>query len=326
MKSVPVKPRLVMIFLLLLLLLLVPVWILVNPTGTRLFRGEVAVDAEVVRGHVEAITSRGARRHWANHEALAETESLIREAWQDAGFTVSEQPFTVGEATYRNLTISHGPADAPRLIVGAHMDVCGEQDGADDNASALAALIELARLLAEHKPELGYRIDLVAFNLEEPPFFRTRDMGSAFYARALRDESVAVKAMIALDCIGYFSDEPGSQAYPIPLLRMLYPGRGNFIAIAGRIGDYTLVRALKARMKGGCDIDVRSINAPAFLPGVDFSDHQNFWHEGYPAVLITNTAFYRNNRYHTARDTADTLDYPRLAEVIRGLYAAITTL
>src|SRR5437667_213867 len=170
------------------------------------------------------------------------------------------------------------------------------------------------------------RVDLVAFTLEEPPYYDTEWMGSHVHAAALRREGVAVRAMIALEMIGYFSDAPGSQRLPHLLLRVVYPSTGNFVAVIGRLGEAQLARRVKRAMQDATDLDVYSMNAPAWIPGIDFSDHRSYWAQGYPAVMVTDTAFYRNDRYHTPRDTPDTLDYRRMADVVRGVHRAVLTL
>jgi hypothetical protein len=211
-------------------------------------------------------------------------------------------------------------------VVGAHYDVCGEQPGDDDNASAVAAVLELARLLERHRPDVAHRLELALWPLEEPPNFRTPAMGSAVHARRLADGEVPVGGMICLEMLGYFSDRPGSQSFPVPGMGLLYPSRGNFIAVVGNGPSWRLTREVKARMDGATELPVRSINAPALVPGVDFSDHFNFWRQGWKAVMITDTAFYRNPNYHQLTDTPDTLDYGRMARVVTGVYAAATTL
>ena len=191
--------------------------------------------------------------------------------------------------------------------------------GADDNASGVAGLLELARLLAISPPPVA--VELVAYTLEEPPHFRTDAMGSVWHARSLRRSGTKLRVMISLEMIGYFSDEPGSQRYPLPGLDLIYPRRGNFIAIIGRIDDAAMTRRLKAAMLGAADLPVHSMNAFALIPGVDFSDHRSYWAEGYPALMVTDTAFYRNPHYHRGTDTADRLDYVRMTKVVQGVYA-----
>jgi Zn-dependent M28 family amino/carboxypeptidase len=170
------------------------------------------------------------------------------------------------------------------------------------------------------------QIDLVAYTLEEPPFFRSEAMGSAVHANALKMQNVKVRAMFSLEMIGYFSDAEGSQKFPNPILKLFYPSRGNFIAVVGDFSQLGLVRKVKRAMRGTALLPVYSINAPGWLPGIDFSDHLNYWRAGYPAVMITDTSFYRNENYHTAQDTAEKLDYARMAKVVLALHAALLDL
>jgi len=283
---------------------------------------------EVLQRDVAALiaSGRGQHRSFSNVAALERAAAFISSQWEDAGFAVVEQPFEVTGSTYKNLLISYGPTAAPVVVVGAHYDVCGPQDGADDNASGVAALLALARRLASEQPQLHHRLELVAFALEEPPFFKTPHMGSVQHARSLTEDNATVTAMIALDLIGYFSDAPGSQRFPLPLMQLAYPSVGNFISVVGNLGNRRLVARVKTLMAASCAVPVFSISAPAIMPGIDLSDHQSYWQQGFPAVLITDTAMYRNPHYHLASDTVDTLDYPRMAEVVKGVYGAMIAL
>jgi Zn-dependent M28 family amino/carboxypeptidase len=248
----------------------------------------------------------------------------IRQEFQASGAKVSEQPYQVNGITYRNVVAGFGPREADLVVIGAHYDAAGLQPGADDNASGVAGLLELARALGANPPAM--QVELVAYTLEEPPFFRTPHMGSTVHAKSLRAQEKNVRAMISLEMIGYFTGEPESQRFPLALLRHLYPRTGNFIAVVGKLGQWETVRRIKQAIRGSSDLPVRSINAPAWVTGVDFSDHLNYWAAGYRAVMITDTAFYRNDRYHTSRDTADSLDYERMAKVVRGVICAIHAL
>ena len=165
-------------------------------------------------------------------------------------------------------------------------------------------------------------VELAAFTLEEPPWFGRRAMGSAVHASSLRKQGVVVRAMLALEMIGYFTDAPASQEYPLPILKLFYPSRGNFIGVAGKLGQGALVRRVSRAMRRASPLPVRSIAAPRSLPGIELSDHRCFWDAGYQAVMITDTAFYRNPNYHTEDDTPETLDYERMAMAVRGVYAA----
>ena len=169
-------------------------------------------------------------------------------------------------------------------------------------------------------------MQLVAYCLEEPPFFATDKMGSAAHAARLNRDRVPVIGMISLEMVGYFSDAPGSQTYPAAIMGLLYPDNGNFIGVVGRFQDMGLTRTVKAAMLGASDLPVFSINAPPLVPGIDYSDHRNYWPYGHEAVMITDTAFYRNFHYHTNEDTAGTLDYKRMAKVVQGVFAAVVAL
>ncbi|MGI9381043.1 MAG: M28 family peptidase, partial [Methyloligellaceae bacterium] len=236
-----------------------------------------------------------------------------------------EQAYELRGETYRNLICAFGPEDAPRVVIGAHYDVhFNNNPGADDNASGIAAIVELARLIKEHEPVLSHRIELVAFTLEEQPHFQTSDMGSYQYAEKLFRKNVPVKLMISVEMIGYFSDIPASQSYPTSFLKLLYPGRGNFIGVVGQALDRTIVKRAKRLLTVSPDLPVYSINAPAFIPGIDRSDHRNFWRFNFPAVMITDTANFRNPNYHTANDRPETLDYEKMKFVVEGLYRIAT--
>ena len=234
---------------------------------------------------------------------------------------VSEQAYEVNGTTYKNVIAAFGPESKERIVVGAHYDAAGEFPAADDNASGIAGLIELAHLLQD--VSLPMRVELVAFTLEEPPFFRTAYMGSAIHADSLNKQQASVRLMISLEMIGYFSDALNSQNFPSSVLGLFYPSKGNFIAVVGSFGAGSAVRKVKRAMRSASSLPVYSINAPAFLPGIDFSDHLNYWRVGYDAVMITDTSFYRNKAYHTSNDKADRLDYQRMAMTVQGVYATV---
>jgi hypothetical protein len=148
-------------------------------------------------------------------------------------------------------------------------------------------------------------------------------MGSAVHAQSLKKAGVKVRVMFSLEMIGYFSDSADSQEFPAAILRLFYPSRGNFIAVVGRTSEGLLVRRVKGAMREASSLPVYSISAPSFIPGIDFSDQVNYWDVGYDAVMITDTAFYRNRNYHTEKDTAEKLDYSRMAMVVQGVFASV---
>lgn len=263
-------------------------------------------------------------RDFTHPENLDRAARDISEEMRRAGAVVEEQAFSVEGKMYRNVSGTFGPASKQRIVLGAHYDVAGVHPGADDNASGVAGMLELARLFASSPPSC--RVDMVAYTLEEPPFFRTPNMGSAVHAAALSRAGADVRVMISIEMIGTFSDAQGTQSYPFPGLGWIYPSSGNFIAIVGRLGEEGLVRRVKAGMRQGSDLPVRSINAPAFVPGIDYSDHLNYWYHGVQAVMITDTSFYRTPRYHSDADLPNTLDFDRMAKVVDGLHEVVLQL
>jgi len=297
-----------------------------NPIKARSLIIEAEADPERLEADIVELTGLPGFRCFERPEDLNRAAEWSKTELMASGLPVEEQSFGVGDLEFRNLIAHYGLEEGPVLVIGAHYDVCGEQPGADDNASAVAGLLELARLLAKHKPEVTNRIELALWPLEEPPNFRTPAMGSAVHANSLALRGAKVSGMISLEMIGFFSDEPGSQSFPAPGMSLLYSSRGDSIVVVGNSSSWWFTRRVKARMAGSTRLPVRSINAPAFVPGVDFSDHLNFWRHGWDAVMVTDTAFYRNPNYHQITDTPETLDYERMAQVVTGVYTAITTL
>ena len=283
-----------------------------------------AVDPARLRRHVERIADPTAPRDHTHPRTLDAIARYVRDELESAGAEVSEQAYVVAGTTYRNVVAKFGSPAREHVVVGAHYDAAGIQPGADDNASGVAGLLELARVVGSNPPDA--RLELVAYTLEEPPFFGTPYMGSAVHARSLRASGARVRAMLSLEMIGYFTDERESQQFPIGFLRFLYPRTGNFIAVVGKLGQWETVRTIKRAMRSGSDLPVHSINAPTWVPGVDFSDHSSYWKAGYRAAMITDTAFYRNERYHTPRDVAGSLDYDRMAQVVQGVHCAVRVL
>ena len=281
------------------------------------------VNKDRLYADVEFLTSLTPARNAFNLPSLQKSAEYIHQEFRKLSSRVSYQTFRVGQKEYKNIICTLGPDDGERIVVGAHYDVCGEQPGADDNASGVAGLLEIARLINELKPELKYRIDFVAFALEEPPYFKTDEMGSAVHAKSLSEAGVKLRGMVCLEMIGYYSEQKNSQQYPVAALKAIYPDKGNFISVVGNMGQGHLVKHLKKYMQAGSQIGVESLTAPASVPGVDFSDHLNYWRYDYPAVMITNTAFFRNPHYHLESDTIDTLDFDKMAEVVKGVYWAV---
>lgn len=284
----------------------------------------ISVDPARLETDVRELSEQLVPRDQTHPSNLDRTAAYIRARLAESGGRLSEQPFNISGNTYRNVICSFGPQSNERIIVGAHYDSYHEYPAADDNASGVAGLIELARLLS--RTNLPLQVDLVAYTLEEPPYFGSAHMGSVMHAQSLREAGIKVKAMFSLEMIGYFSDASDSQSFPVSLLRAFYPSRGNFIAVISSLGEGAMARRVKRAMIGSSSLPVYSISAPRFVPGIDFSDHLSYWKAGYDALMITDTAFYRNHNYHTANDTAEKLDYRRMAMVVAGVYGAVIDL
>ena len=291
-------------------------------------------DEARMRANVQQLSQGLYPRSFDQPRRLAAAGRFVRDAFAAAGAKVEEQDVIVQGERFFNVVARFGPAEGPLLVVGAHYDSYGDPiaasragnygpathtPGADDNASGVAGLIELAHMLARHPPERP--VELVAYTLEEPPHFRTEHMGSCWHARSLARAGRAVELMISLEMIGYFSDAEESQVYPVPGMGLIYPTKGNFIAIVSRLSDWAETRRLKSAMAGASDLPIRSVNTFPIVPGVDFSDHLCYWAQEVPALMVTDTAFNRNPGYHGAGDTFDRLDYRRMAKVVQGVYA-----
>lgn len=288
-----------------------------------------AVDPADLERHVRALSEELYPRSYDNAAVLAKNAHYIENHFVANGARVSRQTWMAGQDEYTNIIAEFGPEAGPLIVIGAHYDAVCDDDGvctpgADDNASGVAGLLALSDLLKEASP--GLTVQLVAYCLEEPPFYDTLLMGSAVHAARLKERQAEVKAMLCLEMIGYFSEQPDSQTFPARAMGLIYPSIGNFIGVVGRVGDVSLTRKVKIAMQSATDLPVYSINAVAAIPGVDYSDHRNYWEQGYTAVMITDTAFYRNPAYHTTGDTPDRLDYVRMSQVVQGLFAAVMKL
>jgi hypothetical protein len=279
------------------------------------------VNPDHLKEHVRRLSEDFVPRDYQHPENMLRAAEYMQQALRPFADKVALQPFSVARhGEYVNVLAEYGPDTEEILVVGAHYDAFSVFPGADDNASGAAGLIELSRLLA--RLDLRSRVELVAYALEEPPFFGSQDMGSAVHARSLKERGKTVSLAIILEMIGFFSDEKGSQSYPAPLLQLYYPDQGNFIAIVDQVFS-AKAQDVKSAINLCTDLPAYSINAPAAVPGIDFSDHRNYWSAGFPAVMVTDTAFYRNPAYHSAHDTYDTLNYEKMAQVICGIFKYI---
>jgi Zn-dependent M28 family amino/carboxypeptidase len=281
--------------------------------------------AQRLCAHVAKLATEIGERHVHRPQALHAAADYIRGEWSAMGYAVAAQSYRAAGVTSENLEITRrGTGKSGEIIlIGAHYDTVPGSPGADDNASGIAALLELGRAFIDLEPQRSVR--LVAFVNEEPPFFYWSQMGSMIYAQAARARGDAIRLMASLEMLGCYSDAPGSQAYPA-LLRFFYPDRGNFIALVSNLRSRKALRETVAAFRAHSDFPVESLAAFEFVPGVAWSDHSSFWRQGYPALMVTDTAFYRYAHYHGAGDTAEKLDYSAMARVVAGLRQAFAFL
>lgn len=281
-------------------------------------------DTTTIKSHFTAITKTGRYRTYKNIDQLNKTADYIKSIFSQYSDSIFVQEYSVHGYIYKNVICSFGTENKMRVIVGAHYDVCDNQEGADDNASGVVGLLELSRLLKGLK--LNQRIDLVAYSLEEPPYFKTEYMGSYIHAKSLVDNKTEVYGMISLEMIGYFKDEKNSQSYPVGLLSLFYGNKGNYITLVKKFGAGQFTRQFCRKYKSTKAIRTKKFTAPPSLPGIDFSDHLNYWKFGFSALMLTDTSFFRNKNYHESTDTMETLDIKRMAKVIDGVFCTLTAL
>ncbi len=309
-------------YILIILLVFIGILFLQNYPASSEAKNLVRLsDTSAIRKNLEAIINTPKKRNFNNAEILDSTANFIKSQFLKYTNRVSLQTFEARNKSYSNIIASFGPEAGERIIVGAHYDVCGEQDGADDNASGTVGVLELARLLSN--AELKYRIDLVTFTLEEPPFFRTEKMGSYIHAKWLYDAKIPVKGMIDLEMIGYYSDEENSQDYPLGIMKWFYGDKGNYITIVQNSIDGAFSKTYKKIAFENNSILTKSFKAPSFFGGIDLSDHRNYWKFGYSAVMITNTSFYRNTNYHKKGDVLSNLNIPNIGLVVDGIFRVL---
>jgi Zn-dependent M28 family amino/carboxypeptidase len=278
-----------------------------------------------LKATVEYLSVEIGQRSYLDIDKLNASAGYIEDRLSSCGLKIRRQEFSYEGNTYYNIIgEKEGDEDEAALIIGAHYDTVIGTPGADDNASGVAGLLEIARL-SMHMPSKR-PLKFAAFCLEEPPHFRTSKMGSFVYAKSLKEQKAKVFGMISLEMIGFYTEKEGSQFYPLPFFRWFYPDKGNFIAFVGNPASKRFTKAMEKAFRNASDLPVESLNAPSVVPGVDFSDHSSFWKMGYHAFMITDTAFYRNPNYHASGDTADTLNYKNMAKLVTGLSKIICTI
>jgi Zn-dependent M28 family amino/carboxypeptidase len=283
--------------------------------------------------HLEALTVTIGERSVLTPQNLKRTAEYIETFYQDIGVSVHREPYSYRNYSVANIVseISFGDNPAKRFILGAHYDSVAGTVGADDNASAIAVQLETARqlnVLKDEQPALSLAVTFVSFALEEPPTYGTRHMGSRVYALKARKEKEQIDGMICLEMVGYTCHQPGCQSYPFPLMFFGYPKQGNYVGIVGNLSSGSLTQSLFRNFRKNPKLPVIKLTVPLggwLLPSVRLSDHASFWDKGYKAVMITDTAFFRNPHYHMPSDTMDKLDFGFMAELVESLVIFFTS-
>ena len=275
-----------------------------------------------LRAHVVHLAGTIGERNVYRRGSLEQAARYIEEQFAAGGYEPASQEYDAGGMRVRNIESARARRATELMVVGAHYDSVAGCPGANDNASGVAALLELSRALNDRA-----RLLFVAFVNEEPPFFMTELMGSRVYARRCRARGQRVDGMFSLETIGYYSSAPGTQQYPGPaVFHRLYPATGNFIGFVSNFASRTLMRRAGGEFRQRAAFPSEGVAAPADIPGIGWSDHWSFWQEGYAAVMITDTAPFRYPHYHAPSDTPDKLDYDSLARVVSGLRDMLSAL
>lgn len=266
----------------------------------------------------------GERNLWT-YRKLQEAANFIESTLTQTGCEVRRQQFDVQAKTCCNIEVEIPGSEKKDeiVIVGAHYDSVFTSPGANDNGSGVAATLALARRFGHKSPQRTLRF--VFFANEEPPFFQTPDMGSYVYAAACRAKDENIVAMLSLETIGCYCDEPNSQKYPFPF-SIIYPDTGNFLGFVSDLSSRKLLRRVVASFRKNCKFPSEGGALPSFITGISWSDHWSFRQYDYPAIMVTDTAPFRYLYYHSAEDTPEKIDYERLARVVAGLEAVIADL
>ncbi len=290
-----------------------------------LSQAEQVIEANVSRHIAMLATTIGERNAW-QYDNLLRAAEYIENEFLNSGLKVRSIAYEASGKQFRNVEAEiRGLGEAPEVVVvGAHYDSLVGTVGANDNASGVAALIELARLCKAEN--FSRTVRFVAFVNEEPPYFKSPSMGSLVYAQQARAHGVRIVGMITLETIGYYTDEPLTQKFPLPMMRLFYPQVGNFLAFVGSFRHAELLRSSLMAFRQSAHVPSEGVLAPGWLVGVDWSDHWSFWKTGFPAIMVTDTALFRYPYYHTSRDTPDKINYHSLARVTAGLHPVIRAL
>jgi Zn-dependent M28 family amino/carboxypeptidase len=302
------------------------------PKAGPLSPDEIALREEL-RANVQKLAGEIGERNMWHYAQLNAAADFIEESFSHAGLRTRRVSYEMRGQPCHNIE-AEIPGNRPEIIViGAHYDSVFGSPGANDNGSGAAAVLALANRFAaretdRHPPERmpNKTLRFVAFVNEEPPYFLSGEMGSLVYARRCKERGDKISAMISLETIGYFSDTLHSQTYPSPGLGVFYPKVGNFIGFVSNVKSRALLRRVIALFRKHAKIPSEGASLPAFIPGVSWSDQWSFWQNGYPAIMVTDTAPFRYPFYHSSSDTPDKLDYDRFTLVVSGMEKVIQEL
>ena len=328
--------KLFVLFLIMMVVIGAGVWVLAIDMPGKTSSGhlvpltsEETTLRDDVRRHVEKLAGEIGERNLDHYEALTAASRYLADTLASDGYRVERNGFEVttpsGVLITDNLVAEIRGSKRPGeiVVVGAHYDSALGTPGADDNATGAAAVLCLAKAFTGKTPERTLRFAF--FTNEEPPYYHKAAMGSLVYARASKSRAESIVAMLSLETIGYFSDQPGSQQYPFPI-NLLYPSTGNFLGFIGNVASRALVRRAIGSFRAQSPVASEGVAGPTFIPGIDWSDQWAFWEQGYHGIMLTDTALYRNPHYHARTDTPDTIDYERLVHVVRGVESVVADL
>jgi Zn-dependent M28 family amino/carboxypeptidase len=284
---------------------------------------EIALREEL-RANVQKLAGEIGERNMWHYAQLNAAADFIEDSFSRVGLHTRRDSYQTGGQPCHNIEAEITGNRPEIIVIGAHYDSVFGSPGANDNGTGVAATLALARRFASAKPKQTLRF--VAFVNEEPPYFLSGEMGSQVYARRCKERGDNISGMISLETIGYFSDAPNSQTYPSPGLGLFYPKVGNFIGFVSNVTSRALLRRVIAVFRKQAKIPSEAASLPAFIPGVSWSDQWSFWQQGYPAIMVTDTAPFRYPYYHSSNDTPDKLDYDRFTLVVSGMEKVIQEL
>lgn len=278
-----------------------------------------------IRHQLDTIVNRDGFRSYEDTATLNAVGLYIENEFKKHSVNVYRQNFIIQNKEYFNVVGLIGDTTKPRIVIGAHYDVCDNLPGADDNGTGTVGLLQAIKQLKNDSVG-DYCFEFVAYTLEEPPFFGSQYMGSYVHAESLHNRNVEVYGMISLEMIGYFSTEKKSQDYPMRILSLFYGNKGDYITVVRKINKGEFARKFAGKYKRTKVIKTKKFTGPRYLTGIDFSDHRNYWDMDYDAIMLTDTAFYRNKNYHKSTDTVDTIDFERMALTIDALVITLRKL